>query len=177
VKFVADTYEAGYVHDIHFAINLDKSIKYTWKMTFYDDSDTELSSKASSESVYGNFDQIIFDTADFKFSHNLDPYYTLVTLEFEDDIAPKFLGKAPYNTYMYVRNTMKYITGSTTRPTTKYEARYSSPSLSGKYVPMMLVINDPTFEPPIDGQRIWTMYENFDDWVIKGYPADDKWWS
>ena len=87
------------------------------------------------------------------------------------------ISQAPYDTYMYVRTTGQYIHSYTTRPTTESEAAGSDPSLTDKYVPMMLVVDDDSWEPPVDGQRIWTKYDKFDDWVLKGYPGDENWWD
>jgi LruC domain-containing protein len=177
LKFVADAKEAGYKHYIHLAINLESNVEYTWEMKFYDEEDNLQSTQESSGVESGDFDERLFDTAKYPWGHDLKPKYVVVIIDFEEDIFPMHLSQAPYDTYMYVRTTGKYIHSYTTRPTTESEAAGSDPSLADKYVPMMLVVDDDAWEPPMDGQRIWKKYDKFDDWVLKGYPGDENWWD
>jgi LruC domain-containing protein len=176
IEFIADANEAGYKHYIHLRIGIEQQVKYKWTVSFYNHKDQLLDTKNSNGYVSGEFDQIIFDTAKFPFKHNVDPYKTVVDIKFEKEIRTIDIDKGPYDPYMHVRTTGKMIHTYTTRPTTKSEAKGSSPSLADKYVPMLLVIDDVDFEPPKDGVRIWTVYDKFDDWVVAGYSGNVQWW-
>jgi hypothetical protein len=176
LEFVGEVCSSDHNHEIHMAIQIDQSAKYTWEMNFYDDTDTLLATTTSNGKVSGNFDEVIFsDTS------TMVGYRTTLLIDFYRDVFVKVVEEAPYDPYMVDKTVNKEIHVGDTNMLSASDAIGSNPDITGCEVPLILFIPlgnpSPSWTPPAEHQKIWSVYTMFDDWVYSGLTAPEDWYN
>jgi LruC domain-containing protein len=172
LEFIGAVHSTDHNHEIHIAIGIDPSAKYTWEMNFYDDTDTLLSTVSSSSTESGAFDEVIFsDTS------TMVGYRTTLLIDFKHDINEVLVAAAPYDPYMVDKTMGTEIHVGDMNTLSAADATGSNPDITGCNVPLILFIGDTSWAPPAEHQRIWSLYTLFDDWVHSGFTTHEDWYN
>ena len=172
LDFKGDVHRSGNNHEIHIAIDINSKIGYKWEMRFYDDKDNLIDTKKTTYQVFGDFDRIIFNNTKTQVG-----YRTVLVIDFMSNIDPKAIGDAPYDPYMYDKTDMQYIHIDTMQKISIVDSEDTDPNIAGMDVPMILVIDNTSWVPPMDQERVWNKYPEFDDWVYSGFTSYDDWYN
>ncbi|MCK5559401.1 MAG: chitobiase/beta-hexosaminidase C-terminal domain-containing protein, partial [Thermoplasmata archaeon] len=172
LEFVGDVRSSTHNHEIHIAIGITNSVKYKWEMKFYDSKDKLLKTTDSDGKTWGNFDEIIFDNTATQVG-----YRTTLVIEFIEDADLKDIGEAPYDPYMVDKTASYKIHINTLVQPSVVDTEDTDPNIAGKDTPLILVIENTSWVPPMEAQQIWNKYTRFDDWVYTGFTGYTDWYD
>ena len=57
------------------------------------------------------------------------------------------------------------------------DAEDTDPNIAGKDVPLILVLDNVSWVPPAENQRVWNKYTRFDDWVYSDFTSYTDWYD
>jgi LruC domain-containing protein len=172
LEFIGDVQKGSHNHEIHIAIGIDEYVGYTWKINYYDDSDTLVGTDSSTDTEYGDFDEVIFDDTEDQAG-----YRTTVEIVFKKEINPALIAEAPYDPYLYDKTINSYTHVGDMQEISVVDADGTDPNIAGKDVPLILVIDNVSWVPPAENQPVWAKYTRFDDWVYSGFTMYPDWYD
>ena len=100
-----------------------------------------------------------------------------MTIEFIEEVNPSALDSAPYDPYLYDKTTEGYAHVDTMQTLSKVDAAGSDPFIGGLEVPLLLVIDNVSWVPPVEQEPIWSKYMRFDDWVYSDFTSYTDWYD